>query len=150
MPGLSGATPIPQTPGKVDPGRRIRAIARGGPAAEALARNDVILKRLCNVEALELLPLEAEDPANSATIVVGDVSVFLPLEGMVDIAAEVQRLTAELTKLEGQLARTEAMLGNKNFVERARADVVERERKRLVDLKSARGRIRERLATLAG
>ena len=67
---------------------------------------------------------------------------------MIDIAAECERLTAELTKLDGQLARTETMLSNENFINRARADVVERERKRLVDLIAARAQIKERIASL--
>lgn len=132
---------------KVDPGKRISALAKGGPAAE-LALNGQILKRLCNVEALTLMPADADEPANAAGIVVGDLSVYLPLEGMLDIAAECQRLREESAKVAAQLARTQKMLDNDNFVQRARADVVQRERDRRVELESAAAQIRDRLASL--
>ena len=133
---------------KVDPGKRIGAIARESAVANDLARNDHILGRLCNVDRLTLIPADAPEPANSANIVVGELSLFLPLEGMIDIAAERQRLAAEKAKIEDQLAKTEKMLANKNFVERARPDVVQRERNRLDDLTSAQAQIDKRIASL--
>ena len=134
---------------KVDPGRRVKAFARANDLTKELTTHAHILKRLCNVEELALLPAGAAEPPGSATIVVGEMSVFLPLEGMIDVAAERQRLKGELTKILAQLARTESMLGNENFVQRARPDVVERERNRLAELASARSQIEERLAALS-
>ena len=131
---------------KVDPGVRVQAIARTSAATRELAQNDHILKRLCNVQQLELLPYGAEAPANSASVVVGEISLFLPIEEMVDIAAECQRLTEELAKLKAQRARTQKMLANENFVTRARPEVVQRERDRLDDLESAHAQIQERIA----
>ena len=133
---------------KVDPGRRIQAIAKASDSAKDLARNDRILKRLCNVKALALIPRDAPDPDNAASVVVGDISLYLPLEGMLDIAAECQRLNHEKVKLQAQLERTEKMLGNENFVNRARPDVVQRERDRLVELKTADAQLEERIANL--
>ncbi|MCY3978240.1 MAG: valine--tRNA ligase [Chloroflexi bacterium] len=133
---------------KVDPGKRISAIARESAVANDLARHDYILGRLCNVDTLTLIPADAPEPANSANIVVGELSLFLPLEGMINIAAERQRLAAEKAKIQEQLARTEKMLANKNFVERARPDVVQRERNRLDDLTSAQAQIDKRIASL--
>ena len=133
---------------KVDPGRRIQAIARDSAAARDLAQQAHILARLCNVESLALLPLGADEPPNAASIVVGDITLFLPLEGMLDIAAECERLAAELKKTAQQLARTEKMLANENFVARAQPAVVQRERDRLEDLASAKAQLEERLANL--
>ena len=135
---------------KVDPGKRIRAIARESAAAIALAQHDYILARLCNVESLTLLPAGADEPANSASIVAGDITLFLPLEGMLDIAAECERLASEELKIAEQLARTAKMLANEKFVERARPDVVQRERDRLDDLNTAKAQLEERIAKLCG
>ncbi len=132
----------------VDPGRRISAIARESAAAKDLAENAQILRRLCNVEALTLLPADADEPQNCASIVVGEISLYLPLEGLLDVAAESQRLAGEKAKIAEKLARTEKMLANQNFVERARPDVVQRERDRLADLQAAAARLDERLARL--
>ena len=133
---------------KVDPSRRIRAAAHANPLAENLAENAHILQRLCNVEALELIPLEQDAPPNAASIVLGDLSLYLPLEGMLDLEAECKRLAGEEAKLRQQLARTRAMLGNEKFVERAQPEVVQRERDRLADLEAALAQIQERTASL--
>ena len=133
---------------QVDPGRRIGAIAHANPATASLAENAHILLRLCNVEALELIPLDQDAPPNAASIVVGDMSLFLPLEGMLDLEAECQRLANEMAKLQQQLQRTASMLGNQKFVERAQPAVVQRERDRLTDLEAALAQIRERAASL--
>ena len=135
---------------KVDPGRRIQAIARASTGATALAENDFILKRLCNVEALVVIPMDADEPENAVSIVVGDISLYLPLEGMLDIEAECRRLDDELGKTRVQLERTAKMLGNDNFVSRARPDVVQRERDRLVELESARAQLQDRIKSLCG
>ena len=134
----------------VDPGRRIQALIRPGQAATKLVENAFILKRLCNVERLDLLPADSPDPENAASIVVGELALYLPLEGMLDIAAERQRLATERAKLQQQLERSLKMLGNANFLERARPDVVERERNRKAELESATAQIDERLANLGG
>ncbi len=133
----------------VDPGRRIQAIAKASAAAADLARHDYILKRLCNVADLRLVPVDADDPQNAASIVVGEVALFLPLEGMLDFAAERRRLQDEMTKLAPQLARTRAMLANENFVNRAPAAVVQRERDRLAEQEAAQNQLQERLASLS-
>ncbi len=132
----------------VDPGKRIRAIAYEKDATRELADNAHILLRLCNVDKLTLLPDGADEPANSAGIVVGEIALYLPLEGMLDIAAECKRLAAEDAKLKQQIERTANMLANENFVQRARPDVVQRERDRLVELEAASSQIAARIASL--
>ncbi len=135
---------------KVDPSKRIQAVTKNSASTAELARHSYVLQRLCNVETLSLIPETAAEPANVASIVVGDITLYLPLEGMLDIAAECQRLRAEQAKLAEQRARTEKMLNNQNFVQRARPDVVQRERDRLSELQSAQAQLADRLAALCG
>ena len=133
---------------KVDPGRRIRAIAYDHAATRSLADNAHILQRLCNIYELTLIPSNEDEPTNAASVVVGEITLYLPLEGMLDIAAERRRLADEEAKLAGQLERTSKMLNNENFVQRARPDVVQRERTRLAELEAASAQIKERIASL--
>ena len=133
---------------KVDPGRRIRAVAHTNPATTSLAENAHILQRLCNVAELVLIPPDQAPPPNAASIVVGDVSLYLPLEGMLDLDAECKRLADEGAKVRQQLSRTAAMLSNEKFVERAQPAVVQRERDRLADLEAALAQIQDRTASL--
>ena len=133
---------------KVDPARRIQALAKRDAATEALHDNAHVLARLCNIEELTLLPADADDPRNCAGVVAGDLTLYLPLEGMLDIAAECKRLKDERGKLLSQLERTRKMLGNENFVQRARPDVVQRERDRLREQEAAMAQLEERLDSL--
>lgn len=131
----------------VDPGRRISALANAGSHEVNLSAYGYIFRRLCNVEDLELAS-DNQQPENSASVVASDVTLYLPLEGMLDIEAECKRLAGEREKVNGQLTKTEKMLSNENFVNKARPDVVQRERDRLATLESEMAQIEERLSSL--
>jgi valyl-tRNA synthetase len=134
----------------VEPGRRITAFARADAMAHVIGDNRALFSRLCNVAELSLLAADAPAPEQAASIVEGDVTVFLPLADFIDIAAECARLEKERGKLSEQAAKTEAQLGNEQFVARARPDVVERERARLADLRASIARLDERVNALCG
>ena len=134
---------------KVDPGKRILALARAGAVASDLERYGYIFRRLCNVEELQLLTADAPAPANSASIVAGATTLYLPLEGMLDLAAESQRLEGEGNRLAQQISKTQKMLSNDSFVSKAPAAIVQRERDRLTDLESAYAQVVERLSNLS-
>ena len=57
-----------------------------------------------------------------------DATMFMPMQDLVDIAKELQRITKERAKAEDELKRTEAKLQNEKFTARAPAQVVEAER----------------------
>ncbi len=59
--------------------------------------------------------------------------LYMPLEGLIDVEAERARLDKEILKVEKELAKSEGKLGNANFVDRAKPEVVELERGRLVE-----------------
>jgi valyl-tRNA synthetase len=76
--------------------------------------------------------------------------VHLPLEGVVDLAAEEQRLRQELEGCSKNLARVEALVGKADFRAKAKPEVVEREEERLRSLGGQKQRLEEILAQLAG
>jgi valyl-tRNA synthetase len=132
----------------VDPGHKIKAVVSPGSYRAEIEQYSYLFARLCNVGEVSMLAEGTEAPSNSASLVVSDVTMYLPLADLVDTAAECERLSKELAKLKEQVARTEAMLGNESFVARARADVVERERTRLAELQSSEAQVSDRLARL--
>ncbi len=133
----------------VDPGRRIRAIADGGKFAAVIANHRDLFSRLCNVERVDMLD-GSNPPGQSAAVVSGDVTIYLPLAGMVDLDAERERLGKELANVKAQIEKAEKMLANESFVSRAKPDVVQRERDKLAELTQTRAAIEERLGTLVG
>jgi valyl-tRNA synthetase len=111
------------------------------PTYRALIMEQARCKRL-DIEA------RGEPPVGSVKQVVGDVEVYLIVEGVVDVEAESARLQKDLGKAEKELEGLEKKLGNSSFVERAPAEVVERERERAAEARTRIERLREGLARL--
>jgi valyl-tRNA synthetase len=84
---------------------------------------------LARLETLEAGVGLAKPPA-SATKVVGEMEVYLPLGDVIDLGAELDRLKREREKVESQVRVSERKLENRDFLEKAPAEVVERERAR--------------------
>ncbi|MEL6308352.1 MAG: valine--tRNA ligase, partial [Chloroflexota bacterium] len=73
---------------KVDPSNRITALVAPGSQRDLLEKYDYVFGRLCNVATIELLADDAPAPENSASAVVRDSTIYLPLEGMLDVEKE--------------------------------------------------------------
>ena len=132
----------------VEPSRKISALVAAGSAGDLINRYGYLFSRLCNVAALQPLNGSAEPPQQAATVVVGEVTFYLPLADFIDVMAECERLQRERDKLQQQLERSATMLSNEQFVSRARPEIVERERTKLEELQASISQIDERLKAL--
>ena len=74
---------------------------------------------------------------------------MVPLAGLIDVAAERQRLDKELEKLTKELKRIQGKLGNESFVAKAPAEVVAKEQHKAADIETALGTLNEQVAQLA-
>jgi valyl-tRNA synthetase len=134
---------------RVDPGRWVPATIVSADAA--------VYRRLAPIigelPATRLRPIEVvsrlDQPIEHAvTIVAGGATVYIPLAGMVDVAQERARLERERGELQAEIERCEGLLARPGFVEKARPDVVGREREKLAGLKDRLGKLEEHLRTL--
>jgi valyl-tRNA synthetase len=91
---------------------------------------------LARTESLTLLPPGDPGP-ESALALVGEMKVLIPLAGLIDKEAELKRLAKELDRLRADLQRTEGKLANPAFLDKAPAAVVQKERRRLAEGRSA-------------
>src|SRR5262249_8662899 len=91
---------------EVDPGRRIHIIAQGGAHSKLIQDHAYIFSRQCNVERVDMLDGQAT-PEQSAAVVSGDVTIYLPLAGLVDLEAERKRLEGELEAAKSAVAKGE-------------------------------------------
>ncbi|MBI9071235.1 MAG: valine--tRNA ligase [Melioribacteraceae bacterium] len=113
----------------IPPSKLINAFLKTDKLTENAKKYIVSLAKIENLEASPNL----EKPKGSAAVVVKDCEIFVPLEGLVDVEAEKQKLEKEISRLEGMLAGLTKKLSNENFVSRAPANVVENEKKKQAD-----------------
>lgn len=132
----------------VDPGRRITAQTSPGSHRALIEQHRYIFARLCNIAQIDLLPEGAPAPEQAASTTVSDATIYLPLAGLIDIAVECERLGKEREKLNSLIARSQGMLQNEKFVDKAPAEVVQRERDNLAQLQASLGQIEERMKSL--
>jgi len=88
-------------------------------------------------------------PALSANVNASGLDVYVDLSGVIDVAAELARKRQELTKLESAVAAKQKKLANESFVQRAPADVVQKERDALRDLEAQLAAVRAVVEKLA-
>lgn len=88
------------------------------------------IKKLAAVDEVRF---NGERPPQSASAVVDDVELFVPLAGLIDIDVEQKRLDKEISRLSGVIMGAEKKLSNPKFMERAPDDVKEHERQKLED-----------------
>ncbi|MBT8493710.1 MAG: valine--tRNA ligase [Deltaproteobacteria bacterium] len=116
-------------------------------------KRKVVEARRALIEATARVGLAVEEsgehvPQSAKTVVGSDVSIVIPLAGLVDIDAEKQRLAKEIGKTDKEISFIGKKLGNKKFVDRAPAEVVEKERARLVEEEARKARLSEALEAL--
>ncbi|MCP4487988.1 MAG: valine--tRNA ligase [Gammaproteobacteria bacterium] len=122
----------------IKPGKPLPVICQNGSEIDRqrIDENRDLLTALAKLESI--VWLDANDTApESATSLVGDMSLLIPLAGLIDKAAELQRLQKKMQGLQREIQITETKLGNENFVSRAPAAVVDKEQQKLTEKQSA-------------
>jgi valyl-tRNA synthetase len=131
----------------LNPGERVPLLTFG--EAGFMAQATPLLKALARLAEVRVIDDEAAfAKATQAAPVAVQGNARLALHVEIDVAAETARLTKEVARLEGEITKANAKLGNDSFVARAPAAVVEQERARLADFTQALGRLRDQLARL--
>ncbi|MCX7644357.1 MAG: class I tRNA ligase family protein, partial [Rhodobacteraceae bacterium] len=114
-------------------------------ARAAWSRNEALIRRLARIDGLT----EAPAPRGAVTVAVEGAAFALPLEGVIDVAAEKARLARSLERLEKDLGGLRGRLANPKFLDSAPEEVVEETREKLEQGEDEAGRLRSALARLA-
>lgn len=119
----------------ISPARRIALLLKdAGAADEALSvRHRTLIERLAGLESVRLLGSDEPVPP-SAPAPVGTLTVLVPLAGLIDPAAEAERLGKLIARTRADLARGLERLANESFVRGAPPEVVAKERERAAEL----------------
>jgi valyl-tRNA synthetase len=133
----------------VPAGARIGLVLVGATKAEnvRLTKYQNLIDRLAR---LEYSTSGSEPPEGSVTFVHRKATVALPLKDVIDFRAEADRLAKEIKRLDGEMAKIDGKLNNKQFIERAPEEVVEEQRERRSEAEAARAKLQAALARIEG
>ncbi|WP_077308321.1 valine--tRNA ligase [Terribacillus halophilus] len=107
------------------------------------------IERFCNPSELTIAT-EVTAPDKAMSAVLTGVELYLPLEGLIDISQEIERLEKELDKWSKEVERVEKKLSNQGFISKAPAKIVDEERAKQADYEDKRARVQQRINELKG
>ena len=113
-----------------------------------LKDNEQFLNALAKLESIQILTDKDIEPA-SATAVIGEMTVLIPMAGLIDKAAEITRLSKAIEKLEKDVERTRSKLSNENFVSKAPEEVITKEKEKLNEAENTLNQMIEQKAQIA-
>ena len=118
----------------IPPGKALSALIQGSSELDQqrLATHSKTINSLAKLESLEIIEPTANTP-ESATALVGNMKILIPIGGLIDKEAEISRLSREIEKVKTEISRLEGKLNNANFVDRAPTAVVDKERDKLTN-----------------
>jgi len=129
---------------RIPPGKALPLYLHNGGEQDRrrLDENRHFLSRLAKLENIVWLTPEQSAPP-SVTQLVGRMEILVPMAGLIDKAAELDRLGKEVQKLKQEVSRADARLKNPGFADRAPADVVAKEREKLNEYRSQLAKLEE-------
>ena len=147
---LSSAVRTIRSQMSVPPSVRANLILKSDSEAnlQIIEDNRSYIENLCKLDSIEFNG-KSERPKLAATDVVRNMEIILPLEGLIDVDLEIQRLNKDLTNVENALISVKNKLTNKSFMKNAPPDIVEQERKKEHDFSEKVDKIKTNLKWLS-
>ena len=135
---------------EVPPSREISVILScGGEESQQLMKhNEGSIIGLARVADLAI-GIGIAKPEDASIQVAGDVQIYVPLKGLVDVAAEEERLQKEIGKIVKEIEMFSKKLENPSFVDRAPADIVAKERQKLAEVTAKKAVLEESLEKIS-
>jgi valyl-tRNA synthetase len=130
----------------IKPGKPLAVLLQNGSANDRTLSqsHQHYLESLARIESISWLESDADAP-ESATALVGEMKILIPMAGLIDKDAEAARLDKEIEKLQKDMQRVEGKLSNQNFVGKAPEAVVQKERDKLADMQQTLQGLSEQL-----
>ena len=132
----------------IPPSKTINLYVRG-PEKETnlIEKNITLLNRLANIDSIKAGP-DIKKPNQSATAIMKNIELFIPLKGLIDLNQEIARLEKQIEDMNGRLNAINKKLDNQNFVDRAPKDVVAHEKNKKADYEQQLNKIQDNLQSL--
>ena len=131
----------------VKPGLKIPLIIQTGNKTNLIKESIAVISVLSHIDQNQVQFDVTDVPKHSARIVLKDIIVYLPLEEIIDINKEIERIANQISKIQDQIDKSEKKLSGP-FSQRAKLEIVERERNNLEDFKSKKQILEDQLDIL--
>ncbi|EOX3350848.1 valine--tRNA ligase [Vibrio cholerae] len=133
----------------INPGKPLEVMLKAANEQDAarIEANKQVLVSLAKLESIRVLADGEATPA-CATALVGKSELMIPMAGLIDKDAELDRLAKEIAKTQGEIARIEGKLGNEGFVAKAPEAVITKEREKLAGYQEALVKLEQQKATI--
>jgi len=128
----------------IPPSKPLAVLLRNANAKDwqRLQNTQAFLGTIARLESINLLEADEEAPA-SATALVGEMEILIPMAGLIDKEAELARIARALDKVQKDFERTQGKLSNEKFVSNAPAEVIEKEQAKLTDFSMQIAKLKE-------
>ena len=129
------------------PGKKLRAVILSGKEKEPVVKaGERYIKKLANITEITFIQDKADVPEEVMSAVVAGAEVFIPLDDIMDYAAELERLQREKKKLEGEVKRVKGKLSNEGFISKAPEKVINAEKEKQEKYEEMLAKVCDRLA----
>ncbi len=134
----------------VAPGRRasVFVVSENDEISAAFTEGKLFFASLAGANEVTVQRDKAGIPEDAVSVVIAGATIYIPFAELVDIAQEIERLTKEQKRLEGELARVNGMLSNERFISKAPEAKIAEEKGKLAKYTQMMEQVKERLAQL--
>jgi len=134
----------------VPPSRKINCffVTSDRNISEALEEGRIYIERLAALNRFDVKDNKDGVSASDIAVIAGGVEAFFPSGDLIDYEGEKKRLEKELKNLDNEIERASKKLDNAGFIEKAPANVIEEEKKKLSAYKEARNKVEDNLKRL--
>ncbi len=132
----------------ISPSKTINMYVRGERKYTDIIKENIdLMNRLIKIGSLEVGE-NLKKPAQSATAVIENLEIFIPLKGLIDLKEEIKRLEKQVSDMTGRLNSVSKKLENQNFVERAPKKIIAHEKTKQADYQQQLNKLTENLNSL--
>ena len=129
------------------PSKKLSAVILCGEGREPVVKaGERYIMKLANITQITFIADKKDVPEETMSAVVDGAEVYIPLEELMDFKAELDRLTKEKKRLEGEVKRAAGKLSNEGFVNKAPAKLIEEEKAKKAMYEDMLAKVSERLA----
>ena len=133
----------------ISPNKPLNLLVKNATATDQrrFTENEAFLAALAKLESVTVVQ-EGEETPVSATALIGELELLIPMAGLIDTEAELARLNKQLEKAAKDLAKVTGKLGNEKFVNNAPEAVIAKERAKQAELQTTCDKLKEQIATI--